>query len=70
MVAAAPGLTDEEVKAISADVEKLHKSAAWQEVLKTKGWADTYLSGDDFKAQLDKDVASTESILKDIGLVK
>ena len=70
MVAAAPGLTPEQVKAVSADVEKLAKSKGWQDTLKTKGWMDTYLAGDEFKAQLEKDVASTDTILKEIGLVK
>ncbi|MBP1886260.1 Bug family tripartite tricarboxylate transporter substrate binding protein [Sinorhizobium mexicanum] len=70
MVAAAPGLTDEQKAAVSADIEKLAKSAGWQEVLKTKGWQDTYLAGDAFNAQLSKDVSATETVLKDIGLVK
>lgn len=55
---------------MTADFDKLSKSANWQEMLKTKGWADTYLAGDAFKAQLDKDVSATEAILKDIGLVQ
>ena len=70
MVAAAPGLTDEQKAAVLADIEKLAKSAAWQETLSTKGWADTYLAGDEFEAQLQKDVSATETVLKDIGLVK
>lgn len=70
MVAAAPGLTDEQKAAISADVEKLVKSAGWQETLKTKNWQDTYLAGAAFQEQLAKDIAATEAILKDIGLVK
>jgi putative tricarboxylic transport membrane protein len=70
MVAAAPGLSAEQVAAINADIEKVVTSAAWKDTLKTKGWQDTYLAGDAFKEQLDKDVAATESILKDIGLVK
>ncbi|OQP87018.1 C4-dicarboxylate ABC transporter substrate-binding protein [Rhizobium rhizosphaerae] len=70
MVAAAPGLSAEQKAAVSADVEKLAKSPQWAEVLKTKGWQDTYLAGDAFKAQLDKDIAATETILKDIGLVQ
>jgi putative tricarboxylic transport membrane protein len=70
MVAAAPGLSAEQEAAVSADIEKLAKSKAWQDTLKTKGWMDTYLAGDDFKAQLDKDVEATAAILKDIGLVK
>ena len=70
MVAAAPGLSDEQKAAVTADIEKLAKSAGWQEVLKTKGWQDSYLAGDAFNAQLDQDVAATEGVLKDIGLVK
>ena len=70
MVAAAPGLTEEQKAAVSADIEKLAKSAGWQEVLKTKGWQDTYLAGAAFDEQLAKDISATETVLKDIGLVK
>ncbi|MFT4149534.1 MAG: tripartite tricarboxylate transporter substrate binding protein [Paracoccaceae bacterium] len=70
MVAAAPGLSAEQTAAISADIEKMAKSKAWQDQLATKGWSDTYLAGDAFKAQLEKDIASTSAVLKDIGLVK
>ncbi len=70
MVAAGPGITDEQKQAITADIEKLVKSDKWQENLKTKGWMDTYLSGAAFDEQLAKDIASTETILKEIGLVK
>lgn len=70
MVAAAPGLTDEQVAAVTADIEKMAKSATWQDTLKTKGWQDTYLAGPEFKAQLAKDVGATAGILKDIGLVQ
>lgn len=55
---------------MTADVEKLAKSKTWQDNLKSKGWIDTYLSGPEFEAQLAKDIAATEAILKDIGLVK
>ncbi len=70
MVAAAPGLTDEQVAKISADIEKLNGSAGWTSVLETKGWANTYLAGDAFAEQLKADTAATEAVLRDIGLVK
>lgn len=70
MLAAAPGISDEQKAAITADVEKLAKSAAWQEVLETKGWADTYLAGEEFDKQLDADIAATQKILQQIGLVQ
>ena len=70
MVAAAPGLTDEQKAAVAADIEKMVQSAAWKEQLATKGWTDTYLAGDAFDAQLEQEVATTEAVLKDVGLVK
>nr|WP_196108250.1 MULTISPECIES: tripartite tricarboxylate transporter substrate binding protein [unclassified Ochrobactrum] len=70
MVGAAPGITAEQEAAINADIEKMVKSESWQKALKDKGWADTYLAGPAFKEQLAKDVAATETILKEIGLVK
>ncbi|MDW6025190.1 tripartite tricarboxylate transporter substrate binding protein [Mesorhizobium sp. BAC0120] len=70
MVAAPPGLSDEQKAAVGADVEKMVKSASWQKILADKGWADTYLAGDEFQAQLKKDIDSTSAILKEVGLVK
>ncbi len=70
MVAAAPGITPEQKAAIVADFDKLNKSKGWQDTLKTKGWQDTYLTGQAFDEQLAKDISATETILKDIGLVK
>jgi len=70
MVAAAPGLSDEQKKAVAADIEKLAQSKTWQEALKTKGWTDTYLAGSAFDEQLAKDISATDLVLKDIGLVK
>jgi putative tricarboxylic transport membrane protein len=70
MIAAAPGLSPEQVAKISADIEKLNASAGWTAMLEAKGWANTYLAGDAFAAQLDADIAATETVLRDIGLVK
>src|SRR5690606_32866133 len=46
MVAAAPGITDEQKAAITADIEKMVNSDSWQATLETKGWVNTYLAGD------------------------
>jgi putative tricarboxylic transport membrane protein len=70
MVAAAPGITPEQKAAITADVKALATSATWKTALETKGWVDTYLDGEAFDAQLAADIAATETILKDIGLVQ
>ena len=70
MVAAAPGITDEQKATITADIEKMVNSAAWKTTLETKGWMNTYLAGDEFAAQLASDTEATAAILKDIGLVQ
>lgn len=70
MVAAAPGLSDEQKAKVSADIEKMVKSENWKKQLADKGWMDTYLAGPEFDAQLAKDNEATAAILKDIGLVK
>lgn len=70
MVAAGPGLSDEQKAGVAADVDKMVKSATWQKILADKGWANTYLAGDAFTTQLKKDTEATATILKDIGLVK
>ena len=70
MVAAAPGLSDEQVAQVSADVEALVTSEGWQAALEANGWADTYLAGEEFQAQLAADTETTAAILKDIGLVQ
>ena len=70
MVAAAPGLSAEQEAAVTADIQAMVESATWQEALETNGWENTFLAGDEFKAQLQADVESTEAILKDIGLVQ
>ncbi len=70
MVAAAPGLSDDQKAAVTADIDKLAMSAGWAAMLESKGWANTYLSGADFDAQLAKEIDATTAVLKDIGLVK
>ena len=45
-------------------------SAGWAAMLESKGWANTYLAGADFDAQLAKEIEATTAVLKDIGLVQ
>jgi putative tricarboxylic transport membrane protein len=70
MIAAGPGLTPEQVATITADIEKTVNSASWAKTLETKGWINTWLAGDAFAEELDRNIADTQTILKDIGLVQ
>lgn len=70
MVAAAPGITEEQKAKITADIEKMVNSDGWKEQLAARGWVSTYLSGDAFTEQLKADIAATDGILREIGLVQ
>jgi putative tricarboxylic transport membrane protein len=70
MVAAAPEISAEEAAAVAADIEAMARSPQWQEALAARGWADRYLAGEAFQAQLAADIEATSAILKDIGLVQ
>jgi putative tricarboxylic transport membrane protein len=70
MVAAAPGISPEQKKALADTVAKMVESKGWKDMLATKGWVNTYLAGPEFEAQLAKDISATQTILKDIGLAQ
>jgi putative tricarboxylic transport membrane protein len=70
MVAAAPGITAEQEAAVTADIEKMATSEAWQKALADRGWIDRYSAGDTFRAQLAADIEATQAILRDIGLTQ
>lgn len=69
-VVAAPGITPEQKKTLSDAVEKMVKSDAWKEILKQKGWDDSYLPGDAFVEFLKKENVRVTDVLKSVGLVK
>ncbi|MCU1543120.1 MAG: C4-dicarboxylate transporter substrate-binding protein [Microbacteriaceae bacterium] len=50
-------------------VTELHDSAAWTDELETRGWADAFLTGDDFADYLDSNIAEVTTTLTNIGLV-
>jgi len=69
-VMAPPGLSDEQLKALAAAVEKMAKSPAWAEVLKQKGWDDAYLGGRVFADFLKAEQSRVAEILKAAAIVK
>jgi putative tricarboxylic transport membrane protein len=69
MVAAAPDITDKQKAAIAADIEKMVQSASWQEVLKQKNWANTFLAATRSHPSSAEHRAD-QGVLTQIGLVK
>jgi putative tricarboxylic transport membrane protein len=69
-VMAPPGITAEQKKALGDAIEKMVKSAAWKDILKQKGWDDSYLAGDAFLKFLKDEQVRIANVLKSVGLVK
>ncbi|CAH1667587.1 C4-dicarboxylate ABC transporter substrate-binding protein [Hyphomicrobiales bacterium] len=69
-VMAAPGITTEQKKELTAVFEKMVKSKEWGEVLKARGWDDYYLAGEPFAAFIKEEQARVGEVLRSIGLVK
>jgi putative tricarboxylic transport membrane protein len=69
-IVAPPGLSAEATQELVATVSRTVESQPWQEALKTKGWTDLYLAGDQFDEFLRSEEARTKAVLTQIGLVK
>jgi putative tricarboxylic transport membrane protein len=51
-------------------MKALSTSDQWKNILAQKGWADTFLAGDEFAAYLDKEVKDTTAILTSLGIAQ
>ena len=69
-VVAPPGISADQKAALTDAMDKMAKSKEWQEILKAKGWEDSYLSGDAFAKVLNEEVGRTKEVLTAVGLVK
>ncbi|MBL0402883.1 tripartite tricarboxylate transporter substrate binding protein [Microvirga aerilata] len=69
-VVAPPGISADQKKALTDAMDKLAQSKEWQEILKTKGWENAYVSGDAFAKILAEEQARTKDVLTAVGLVK
>ncbi|MBE9605156.1 tripartite tricarboxylate transporter substrate binding protein [Acetobacteraceae bacterium H6797] len=67
-VFAAPGVKPEARQALTDLMTALHALPAWKELLTTREWDDAFMTGTAFEEYLAKDIASTETVLKEIGL--
>ncbi|PWC06689.1 Bug family tripartite tricarboxylate transporter substrate binding protein [Mycetocola zhujimingii] len=68
-VLAPTDISDADREALIATVTELHDSGAWTEQLETRGWADAFLTGDEFETYLDENITEVTTTLTNIGLV-
>jgi putative tricarboxylic transport membrane protein len=69
-ILAPPGTTEEQVEQITAFLDEVHGSDAWQQTLEDQGLTDAYLSGSEFDTFLDEQVVSIRDTLTEIGLIQ
>jgi putative tricarboxylic transport membrane protein len=70
MVAAPPGLSDEDKATLVSTVETMANSDGWKSILEQKGWQNTFLAGADFESYLSAQVENTTTVLKNLGIAK
>lgn len=68
-VVAPPGLSDEQRTAVTELIVRMHGTQEWQDALEANGWEDFLQTGDEFDAFLAQEIATTETVLRDIGLI-
>ena len=70
MVSAAPGISDEQKAGLVDTIGKMAESNAWKTILEQKGWANTFLAGDDFEAYLKDEISGTKDALVALGIAQ
>jgi len=63
------GISDGDRDALVDVVTQLHDSEAWTTELETRGWADAFLTGDEFATFLEDNITEVTTTLQNIGLV-
>jgi len=63
-------ISDADRDALIDVVTQMHESEAWTEELSTRGWADAFLTGDEFSEYLDGNITEVTTTLQNIGLVE
>lgn len=65
---APPGLDEAQIEELSAIVDEMRDSDAWQEVLERNNWTDSYLPGEDFTTYLEEQQDEVDIIIEELGL--
>jgi putative tricarboxylic transport membrane protein len=69
-VVAAPGISDDQKKALLDAVDAMRGSDDWKKILADKKWTDLYISGDEFSTFLKAENERVAGVLKTLGLVQ
>jgi putative tricarboxylic transport membrane protein len=69
-IVAPPGIDDEDRDWLVAAISRMRNSTAWQEILRTNEWEDSFLTGPALDRFLTEERATADEVLRSIGLVR
>jgi putative tricarboxylic transport membrane protein len=69
-IVAPPGIDDEARDWLVAALSRMRDSEAWQEILRTNEWEDSFLTGDALDRFLTEERATADEVLRSIGLTR
>lgn len=67
-VVAPPGISDEAKQVYIDIVTEWHDSPEWKDAIARNDWTDSFATGDEFEDFLDREVATAQQIVKELGL--
>jgi putative tricarboxylic transport membrane protein len=67
-LAAAPGVSDADRQELVEIVAEYRQTEQWQDALERNSWTDSYMTGEEFEAFLDDEIARTQDIVEGLGL--
>lgn len=70
MIAAAPGISEEQRENLLSVIETMAASEKWNAELATKGWVNTFLAGDAFATYLSDQITATTAVLQELGIAE
>jgi putative tricarboxylic transport membrane protein len=65
---APPALSAADKQTLLDFAAKLHDSSEWKAALKSNGWTDAYIAGDEFKSFIDSENTRVAGVLTELGL--
>lgn len=67
-IVAPPGVSDADRDRIMDALTRMHASDEWKAALKTRGWSDAFITGNEFKTFLTDQDKRVADVLKELGL--
>ena len=65
---APPGISDDDKAKLIGMLEKMHGTDGWKEAVKTNGWTDAFITGDEYASFMKEQDQRVADVLSKLGL--